>query len=298
MMKRVLISGGSGFVGNRLAAFLGARGYAVKILSRTSGAADTIQWDPANEVIPQSALNDADVVINLAGANIADKRWTASRKKILRESRISSTRTLVNAMLKDQDPPSLFISTSGVNFYPAGDKQNSEADPAGDTFLSGLCQEWEAEAFRAEQSGIRIAVMRLGVVLDRSGGALEKMLPAYRLGMGGPIGSGKQFFPWISMVELMHIILFIIENPSVQGPLNVVHPECVTQREFAAQLAKVLNRPAVMKLPAIMVRTLFGQMGEETLLASINVTPEKLLLSGYAFSEKTLTDSLSKMFSG
>jgi len=296
-MKKAVISGVSGLIGSRLNRFLRSDGYSVTGLSRHAHDEVSLQWDPSKGVIPPDALNDVDVVINLAGANIADRRWTGNRKKILRDSRIMSTRTLVNAMQQCEKPPSLFISMSGVNFYACGEKLRTEADPAGDTYLAALCQEWEAEALKAGRTGIRTVIMRLGVVLDLSGGALKKMLPAFRMGMGGAIGSGKQGFPWISMTELMQIFHFTINNPCITGPLNAVHPQPLSQGEFAEVLAKLLNRPSLLSLPEFVVRILFGQMGRETLLSDLNVCPEKLLRHGYVFRETNLHESLQNMFS-
>lgn len=295
-MRKVIISGISGFVGSRLRQFLNENGFSVKGLSRSPADADTLMWDPAKGKIPQAEFEGLDAVINLAGASIAQKRWTSGQKAHLRDSRISSTRAIVEAMSRCEKPPAVFISMSGVNYYPEGGAPKSESDSAGDSFLSRLCMDWESEAMQAGQAGIRTVILRMGVVLDGSGGAMEKMLPAFRLGLGGRIGSGKQGFPWIDMTDLLNVILFAIETQSLSGAVNVVHPNRVSQGEFAALLAGQLNRPAILPLPGWLVRVLFGQMGEEMLLADIKVAPDKLLREGFHFKQDNLQSALRTMF--
>lgn len=295
-MKGILISGITGFVGSHLKSYLESRGYRVAGLSRSPDGRNVYQWDPQSGSISPDAFNGIDAVINLAGANIADSRWTTKRKQVLRDSRISSTRTIVEGMAKCNQPPALFISMSGVNYYPRGDTPKTEASEAGESFLSKLCLDWETEALPAESKGVRTVILRLGVVLDKSGGALAKMLTPFRCGAGGPIGSGEQGFPWISLDDLSGIIEFAINQPSLTGPVNVVHPGHVTQGYFARELGRALNRPAIAKLPATMVRLLFGQMGDEMLLANLHVRPQKLMDAGYGFREENLRTCLNKMF--
>lgn len=293
---KVLVAGGSGFIGTRLQKNLLSKGFDVKSLTRGEGTADSMTWDPGNSELPGEWLAGIDIVINLAGANIAASRWSERRRKILRSSRLASTRALVQSISNCDNPPSLFISMSGVNYYAFGTDPKTEEHPPGDSFLSSLCQGWEQEALAAAKSGTRVVTLRMGVVLDPSGGALKKMLPAFHLGMGGPIGTGSQGFPWLTLDALMEIFLFIIETESLSGPVNVVHPHLVTQGEFARELARRLKRPAFFRLPCPIIRLLFGQMGEETLLADLHVRPQKLLQHGYSFKEPDLAKSLESLF--
>jgi uncharacterized protein (TIGR01777 family) len=231
------------------------------------------------------ALQGVEVVIHLAGENIASGKWTTDRKTRIRDSRILGTRLLVDSMSEMESKPSAFLSASGVNVY----------DEKG--FLRDVCLEWEQEAMRASQLGIRTACLRTGVVLDPSGGALKKMLPAFRFGFGGPIGDGNQAFPWISMRDLVALYLRVMEDTGSHGALNAVHPNLVNQREFARVLGSVLNRPARMPLPAWIVGLLFGQMGRETLLADPVVEPGLIEASGHPFLETSLMACLESQLS-
>ncbi len=296
--KKILISGCSGFVGRRLSAFLADSGFDVWGLSRNVSTARSIQWDPGSGELPASVMDGVDVVINLAGENIASGRWTEKRKELIRSSRIQSTRKLVQAIGQSASRPSTLISMSGVNFYDSGKEVRTESDPVGDSFLSRVCFDWEGEAMLAQEFGVRSAVLRLGVVLDSSGGALAKMLPVFRMGLGGPLGSGNQGFPWIGMPDLLNIILSVINSPSLSGPICVTHPSRITQGEFARILARTLSRPAIFRLPEWLVRLVFGQMGEETLLGDINVFPEKLVQHGFEYEHDNLEEFFREMFSG
>ncbi len=295
-MKRILISGISGFVGSHLKQHFRENGHHVIGLSRSADDEETFRWDPKAGMLPEEALHGVDVVVNLAGANIAGSKWSPERKRILRESRILSTRTLVEGMAGCETPPAVFISMSGVNYYPYGSPAKTETDAAGDAFLSKLCIEWESEAMQAQINGIRTVVLRLGVVLAPDGGAMAKMLPPFKAGAGGPIGSGEQGFPWISLTDLTAIIEYAIDQTSLQGPVNVAHPEHVNQATFAKALGKALGRPSVVRLPAFMVRLMFGQMGEEMLLGDLHVKPQKLIEAGYTFRDENLQQCLNKMF--
>lgn len=296
--KRILISGFSGFVGRRLSSFLKDSGFEVLGLSRNTNTARSIQWDPESGELPASVMDGVDVVINLAGANIASGRWTAKRKELIRSSRLQSTRKLIQAIGRSDSRPSTLISMSGVNFYNPGKQVSSESDPVGDAFLSRLCFDWEAEAMLAQEFGVRSVVLRLGVVLDSSGGALAKMLPIFRLGLGGPLGSGDQGFPWVGMPDLLNIILFVINSSSLSGPICVTHPSKITQGEFAQILARSLSRPAFLRLPEWLIRLVFGQMGKETLLCDLNVFPEKLVQYGFEFGYDNLNEFLQEELSG
>lgn len=283
MSKRVLVSGSSGFVGLRLTSALRDQGHEVIGLSRSASGNNVVQWDPGTQQMDAEGLDGVDAVIHLAGENIASGRWTAARKARIRDSRILGTRLLVDKMLQSRQKPSVFISASGINVY----EENG--------FLASVCREWEKEAMRASESGIRTAVVRTGVVLDPSGGALKKMLPAFRIGMGGPVGDGSQVFPWISMHDLVALYLRILEDDRLHGPVNAVHPQEISQKEFAKALGGALGRPAAVPLPATAVRLLFGQMGEETLLADPVVLPGVLEKLGHEYLDASLDACLQSL---
>jgi uncharacterized protein (TIGR01777 family) len=284
--ERILISGSTGFIGSRLAGRLRAMEYEVRELSRSGSKDGVFQWDPEVGYLDTRALADVDAVVHLAGENIASGRWTTSRKKGIRNSRIQGTRLLVDKLSGLDRKPSVLISASGVNIY---EKQG---------FLASVCQDWEAEALRAEESGIRTACVRTGIVLDPEGGALKKMLPAFRLGLGGPVGSGTQVFPWIPLDDLLNLYMRILEDSVLQGPINAVHPEQISQAEFARALGHVLGRPAKMPLPAWVVKLFFGEMGKETLLASPRVEPGILEQVGHHYMHPSLDAFLESQFKG
>ena len=291
----VLVSGSSGLVGKRLVPYLRTLGYEVRELSRRGGKKGIYSWDPDSGRIDAGALDGVDAVIHLAGENIAGGRWTAERKKRIMDSRVNGTRTLVQAIEASTTPPSVLVCASGVNYYAMGPGSHGEADPMGEGFLAEVCANWEAEAMRARTTGTRVVCMRTGIVLDPLGGALGKMLPAFLAGMGGPIGSGKQGFSWIAMDDLLDLYEWSIWNPHLDGPLNAVHPEPVSQRTFSRVLASVLHRPSAIPLPESAVKLLFGQMGTETLLADLTVLPVKALELGHQFRFENLQDALSFM---
>ncbi len=280
---RVLVSGSSGFIGRRLVNQLRILKHEVFELSRSGSGAGVWQWDPDKQQMDQNALAGVDAVIHLAGENIASGRWTKSKKARIRNSRILGTRLLVDRMSEMETKPLVFLSASGVNVYEANG------------FLRDLCRDWESEAMRASELGIRTVCFRTGVVLDPDGGALKKMLPPFRMGLGGPIGKGNQAFPWISMRDLVALYLRGIEDERLSGAINAVHPKQVDQREFAKVLGSVICRPARMPLPAWVVGLLFGQMGRETLLADPVVQPGLLEEYGHPFIESSLKDCLEAL---
>ncbi|MEX0320669.1 MAG: TIGR01777 family oxidoreductase [Puniceicoccaceae bacterium] len=283
MTLRVLVSGSSGFIGRQLVARLRQQNHEVFELSRSGAGENSFHWDPDKQELDEAALTGMDVVIHLAGENIASGRWTRARKARILDSRIQGTRLLVDRMSDQEEKPSVFISASGVNVY----------EESG--FLATVCREWEKEAMRATELGIRTVCVRTGIVLDPEGGALKKMLPAFRLGMGGPVGKGTQAFPWISMRDLVALYLRIVEDDQLHGAVNAVHPQMPSQREFAQILGRVLNRPARIPLPAASVRLLFGQMGEETLLADPVVQPGILEETGHTFLDDSLESCLKSL---
>jgi uncharacterized protein (TIGR01777 family) len=238
-------------------------------------------------------MDGVDAVIHLAGENIAAGRWSEARKREILSSRIDGTRTLIAAMSQLDRRPAVFISASGVNVYGSGPAEHDENSGGGDGFLGEVCRQWEAQAMLARKLGIRTVLVRTGVVLDPLGGALGKMLPAFQLGLGGRIGTGRQLFPWIGMDDLLDIYERLIREASFEGPVNAVHPDLVTQKAFSETLAKVLHRPAMVPLPQALIVALFGQMGEEALLADLKVLPSILLGVNHPFRHSNLQKTLA-----
>ncbi len=291
--RTVLVSGITGLIGSRLAPYLRTLGFTVRGLTRGAAGPGLFRWDPARGWVDPAALDGVQAVIHLAGENIAAGRWTAARRARILASRLEGTRTLVEAMRALPRPPDVLACASGVNYYASGVGERDELAPAGDGFLSVVCRQWEAEALRARQAGVRVVCLRIGVVLDPAGGALAKLLPVFCCGMGGPIGHGRQGLPWIGMDDLLDIYAAAISDAAISGPVNAVHPQQVTQRAFARTLGRVLGRPARLPLPAPVVGALFGQMGRETLLADLRVRPGVLLERGHAFRDASLETALA-----
>lgn len=294
---RVVIAGSSGLVGNWLAPDLESRGVEVVRLVRAPQAARTATqatWDPAAGDLDPAVLDGADAVVNLAGHSIGGGRWTARTKALLHSSRIDSTRTAVCAIARCDSPPRLLINASAVGYYgDRGDEVLDESSPQGRGFLCDLAADWEREAAAAEETGVRVVLLRLGMVIAR-GGALARMLPAFRLGLGGPIGSGRQWWPWIAMEDVLGVIAHLLDSPELSGPVNAVSPREVQCRELAQTLGRVLRRPTFLQLPATAVRLLFGEMANGLLLASTRVRPAILEASGYAYRVPSLAEAIRR----
>jgi uncharacterized protein (TIGR01777 family) len=296
MAAKVLISGSSGLLGSALQRSLGADGYEISRLTRGStSSAGQIAWDFAKPLAPQS-VSGFDAVIHLAGESIAS-RWTESKKKAIRDSRVLGTHHLAEALAQASSPPRVLISASAIGFY--GDRDDEilrEDSPSGSRgFLPEVCREWEAAAEPAVKAGIRTALLRTGIVLSAEGGALKKMLPPFRMGLGGKIGSGRQWMSWIDLDDEIGAVRHILANESVRGPVNSVSPHPVTNAEFTTTLASVLSRPTIFPMPAFAARLVFGQMGEELLLGSQRVEPVKLMASGYVFQKPDLRLALEQI---
>jgi uncharacterized protein (TIGR01777 family) len=292
-----LIAGASGLVGRALTAFLQTQGHTViRLVRRATKAADEIFWDPANGQLDNHAMRGVDAVINLAGAGVADGRWSPERKDAILRSRVDSTRTLVAAMTavkSERLRPFVFISASAIGFY--GDRKDEMLDEhaaRGDGFLAGVCEAWEREAFVAEAMGVRVVRLRIGVVLTPAGGALAKLLPAFRLGLGGPIGSGKMWMSWITLDDLVGAIYHAVLDRRCDGAVNAVAPQAVTNKEFVRTLGRVLCRPAVLPVPASALRLALGELARETVLSSARVLPAKLQESRYVFRYENLETGL------
>ena len=292
---RVAITGASGLVGGPLAAFLSTGGHQVRriVRSKPDRAAGDIGWDPAAGRIDEAALEGLDAVVHLAGAGIADRRWSPARMALIRSSRVDSTRLLAKALAARAAPPAVLISASAVGWYgDRGGEPLDESAPAGEGFLAEVCREWEAATAAAEAAGIRVVHLRIGVVLSRRGGLLAKLLPPFSLGLGGPVGSGRQAMPWIHLDDLLGSILWSIRRSDLRGPVNAVAPQAIDNRAFGRILGRVLRRPAIAPLPAFAVKALFGRMGRELLLAGAPVAPARLQASGFEFFHGDLEAAL------
>jgi uncharacterized protein (TIGR01777 family) len=262
-------------------------------MTRKSGNPDAVVWDPAKGIVNPGPLESADAIVHLAGENIAGGRWTAAVKERIRSSRVEGTRNLVRSLEGMQRRPETLICASAIGFYgDRGDEVLAEDSPAGNGYLADVCNAWEHEAMAATKLGMRVVCVRIGVVLSPKGGALAKMLLPFKLCLGGNVGSGKQYWSWIGLHDLARAIQFCIENESMQGPVNAVSPNPVTNAEFTKSVANVLHRPAVFPLPAFMAKLVLGEMAEELLLASVRVVPNELTTHGFQFGQPDLSDCL------
>ncbi len=284
----VAVTGGTGFIGSSLVSLLGDRGHRVTVISRRPGKR-VVTWQ---DVVEGKALQGMDGVVHLAGEPLDAKRWTPNQKREIMQSRVRWTTELAQAIADMESPPRVLVSQSAVGFYGETSKPVDETAPRGNQFVSRVCEAWEAAAEPARAIGIRVVHPRTGVVLDRHGGALKRMLTPFRMGVGGPIGGGRQWLSWITLEDATAALLHCLENDSLGGPVNVVSPGAVEQRDFARALGKALHRPAVMPLPALAVTAMFGQMGRELLLAGQNVVPMRLQASGFQFKHDEVGEAL------
>ncbi len=292
--KCVLVSGASGVVGQVLVSLLQTQGHTVRRLVRGAvRVREEFRWDPVRGELDSSALAGVDAVVHLAGENVAGGRWTEERRARIMKSRVDGTRTLVAAIAARNDRPEVLVSASAVGFYgDAGDRRVGEDAARGPGFLADVCEAWEREVAAVEALGVRPVCLRTGVVLTPAGGALAKMLPAFKAGVAGRLGNGQQWMSWIGPDDLAAMYLHAIADRSWQGVYNAVAPEPVTNVEFTATLARVLGRPAVMPLPAVVLKVIFGRMAEETLLVSTRAVPSRLEAGGYVWRERTLESAL------
>ena len=295
--SRIAVTGASGLVGRELAAFLGTGGHDVRpVLRRTSGAAGEIRWDPASHWIDADALEGMDAVVHLAGESIAAGRWSPESKQRILASRTEGTRLLCETLAGLAQKPRVLVSASAIGFYgDRGEAVLDETSDAGEGFLADVCRQWEAATAPAREAGIRVVNLRIGVVMTPLGGALAQMLTPFRLGVGGPIGSGAQFMSWISLDDLLGAILHGIATPTLEGPVNATSPSPVTNAELTRVLGSVLHRPAFVPVPAAVLRGLLGEMADALLLASTRVLPRRLLESDFVFRDPELHGALRDM---
>ena len=304
MQGGVAIAGATGLMGTALAAACAREGIRVSALVRDTArgaellpAAKLWAWDATRGSPPAGAFEGVDVVVNLTGEGIAEKRWNDARKKQLRDSRVVGTRALVDALRDLPRRPRLLISASGCGYYgDRGEEILTENASAGTGFIAELARDWEAEAMRAADVGLRVVLLRNGVVLSKTAGILRKILPPFRLGLGGPAGSGDQWLPWIHLDDQIGLIRHVMSNESVSGPLNCVAPEPVTNAEFARALGEVLGRPTVLKAPLFALRARFSsQLVDEVILASQRAMPVRTLETGYSFRHPLLREALAEV---
>jgi uncharacterized protein len=290
---KILISGASGLVGTSLIPTLIAKGHSVtKLVRKTPKSADEIQWDAEKGLSEseQAKLEGFDAVVHLAGDNVASENWSDEKKRKIRESRTVGTRVLVDALKQTKNPPKIFVSASAIGFY--GNREDEildENSPKGTGFFPDVCEAWENEAKKAGDFA-RVVMLRIGVVLDKDGGALGKMLTPFKLGVGGVIGSGKQWMPWVAIDDLLGIIHFVLDN-EVSGVLNATAPNPVTNYEFTKTFGKVINRPTFFPIPEFGIKLMFGEMGETVLLQGCRVIPKRLQELGYKFKFTKLEDA-------
>jgi uncharacterized protein (TIGR01777 family) len=308
---RVLVTGGTGFIGRALLKALTASGHAARILTRNPqvttlppGAA-AMRWDPpgggaagSGEAVPEAALEGVDALVHLAGANVGDRPWTAARKRAIRDSRVLGTRALVSAAANSRPGPKILVAASAVGWYGnGGDRWLREGDGRGEGFLAETVEAWEREIFRAEAAGLRTVALRNGVVLGR-GGALAKLRRPFALGLGAILGSGKQYLSWIHLEDAVGAIMRALENAEMRGVYNCCAPEPATNREFSAALARALRRPLLLRVPEWAVKLGFGEMGRETLLVSQRASADKIEAAGYRFRYPRLEAALAEILGG
>jgi uncharacterized protein len=290
----VAVTGASGLVGSALVPFLTTGGHSVRRLvrGRADKARGDVAWNPAKGEIDTAALEGVDAVVHLAGANVA-QRWTPEAKELILRSRTEGTRVLCEALARLQKKPKVLVCAAAIGFYgDRGDEVVTEVSPPGGGFLADVCRQWEASTAAAEEAGIRVVHLRLGVVLDPRGGALAKLLPPTLMGGGGPVGSGRQWMSWVSLEDVLGLTLLAIFNPELRGPVNAVAPQAVRQEELARTLGRVVSRPAVLPMPAVAIRALFGEMGKETVLSSAHVRPAVAERLGFSFMHPQLEGAL------
>ena len=308
---RIVIAGGTGFLGSPLAEVYAEEGHDVRVLTRGLPPGESrhdsgtgvpgvtrVGWRPDGQGGAwASAVDGADAVINLAGEGIGDRRWTPQRKALLRDSRIIPTRSLAAAIAGATAPPPVFVSASGAGYYGTADAApKTENSPAGDDFLAHVCQEWEAEARRIESSATRVVPIRSGVVLERTGGALGKMMTPFRFFVGGRMGSGRQYMSWIHRIDWIEMIRWIVETRGVTGPLNVTAPAPVTNREFARALGRAMRRPALLPAPSFALRLILGEMAEPLVLTGQRAIPQCALAHGFHFRYPEIDQAFRGIF--
>jgi hypothetical protein len=298
---RIAITGSSGLIGSELTEWFHAKGESLSLIVRGQQRRVTphevIYWRPGRSELEPARLEGHDVIIHLAGAGLADSRWTEERKQLILDSRVLGTELLATTLARLNNPPTLLVCASAVGYY--GNRESGEIvdedGSAGQGFLSEVCRRWEAAADPAREAGIRTVHSRFGMVLSRKGGALQRMLPVFNKGIGGRLGSGRQIVSWIALPEIPYIMQHVIESEGLGGPVNFVAPQPVSNKEFTDAVGRAINRPTALGAPAFALKLAYGQMAEETLLSGARVVPRKLLDSGYQFKYPELGPALKQI---
>lgn len=290
----VMVTGATGLVGTHLLPLLEQDGHQVITLTRRIPRSPSErQWDPTGQ-LPATLLEGVEAIIHLAGENIGDSRWTAAKKQRIRDSRVIGTRQLAEAAAATGGRIKTFVCASAIGFYgDRGQSELTEDSPAGTGFLPDVCREWEAATWPARDAGIRVVNLRLGVVLSKDGGALAKMLLPFKMCVGGIVGSGRQYWSWLTVDEAARMFRFALQNTNLHGPVNAVSPLPVTNLEFTKALGEVLHRPTIFPLPAFMARLVLGEMADDLILGSTRVIPSRLQAAGYAFSHPEIGEALA-----
>jgi uncharacterized protein (TIGR01777 family) len=296
MAKTILLSGSSGLIGTALAPALETMGHRViRLVRHDTRRTSDIRWSPSAHLLDERALADVDVIVNLSGETIG-RRWTATRRRRIRSSRIDATDAIVTAMSKAEPRPRTLICASAVGYY--GDRGNDvldEQQPNGRGFLADICRQWETSASFARRTSARVVMMRSGVVLSKKGGALKQMLPPFRMGVGGRLGSGRQWMSWITLGDMVRAIAWLIDHEEISGPVNMCAPNPVQNSEFTHALGTELHRPTIFPVPSFALWLLFGEMAGETLLASQRAVPSVLTSSGFQFESPAIDQALAQV---
>jgi hypothetical protein len=292
---RVLVGGSTGLIGSATVSLFRANGHEVTRLVRSTpkDAASYVLWNPQTKDLDPSAVEGFDSIVHVAGENIGKGRWSAAKKERIRTSRVDSTRLLAETFARLAKPPKVFVVASAIGYYgDRGGEEMTESSSAGSDFLAEVVHDWELAAKPAADAGIRVVNLRFGVVLSTHGGALEQMLPVFRFGLGGRLGSGHQYMSWVALDDAAGAVLHAAQTETLAGPVNAVAPNPVTNRQFTEALGAVVHRPTLFAVPAWVLRLTFGEMADATLLSSTRVKPEKLIGSGYVFRYSALEDAL------
>jgi uncharacterized protein (TIGR01777 family) len=301
---KIIVTGASGLVGSSLVPTLLGRGHEVTQLVRRKSKGERagvreVEWQPGRGEIDAASLEGHDAAVHLAGENIAEGRWSDEKKRRIRDSRVQGTRLLAETLARLNAKPRTLVSASAIGYYgDRGDETLTEASAAGTGFLPDVCREWEEATGGASAAGIRTILLRFGVILSAEGGALAKMLLPFKLGVGGKVGSGKQYYSWIALDDVVEIIHFALASEQLSGAVNVVAPEPATNAEFTKALGRALNRPTIFPAPAFGLRLAFGEMADALLLASERVLPERLRSAGYQFKYPSLDGALRHLLGG
>ncbi|MFI1468802.1 TIGR01777 family oxidoreductase [Streptomyces wuyuanensis] len=286
---RIAVTGASGLIGSALVRSLRAGGHeVVRLVRRAPAAADEVRWDPARQYVDAAGLIGCEAVVHLAGAGVGDQRWSEAYKKEIRDSRVLGTAAIAEALASLEEPPRVLVCGSAIGYYgDTGDRAVDESSPPGAGFLPAVCEEWEAAATPAEEAGVRVAFARTGLVVAREGGAWGRLFPVFRAGLGGRLGSGSQFWSFISLHDEVAALRHIVDTDTLSGPVNLTAPDPLTNREVTAAMGRVLHRPTLFTVPPVALRVYLGEFAEDV-LGSQRVLPRKLLESGFVFSHPSI----------